>query len=190
MRAPRLQTVGRDRNAFVVESVFTCMRLLVTSDTHTDAPEDLPAPLIDAVEEVDAVLHAGDFTSLSVLGWFEDNATLHAVHGNADDADVRDALQRRTAFESDGVRICVVHGHNTANVAYEGAETGADIVVRGHTHTPSYKERGLPTLNPGSPIRPRGSPPSYAWLICEDGRYGGRVITLEGEVLLEFGEEL
>jgi predicted phosphodiesterase len=62
--------------------------------------------------------------------------------------------------------------------------------VRGHTHTPSYKERAVPVLNPGSLTRPRGSPPSYAWLTCEDGRYGGRIVTLDSEILVGFGEEL
>lgn len=166
------------------------MRLLVTSDTHLDSPEDLPVSLRGAVEKADAVAHAGDFTSRAVLRWFEERTTLHAVHGNADDAYVCDTLPRRTVFSTEGVRVCLVHGHDTADVAYEAAETGADIVVRGHSHTPSHKDRAVPSLNPGSPTRPRGSPPSYAWLACEDGRYRGRVVTHDGETLVEFGEEL
>jgi len=163
------------------------VRLLVTADTHAEGFDELP--LGDAVEEADAVVHAGDFTSRAVLEGFEERASLHAVYGNADASDVQEALPRRTVFEAEGVRVCVVHGHQAPDVAYEAAETGADIVVRGHTHTPLYRERTVPTLNPGSPTRPRGSSSSYyAWLVCEDGRYGGRVVSLGGETLVEFGD--
>jgi putative phosphoesterase len=172
---------------FVVAQTVSSMRLLVTSDTHlTDA--DIPEFLLDAVEEADAIVHAGDFESVDVLDRFEERAPLHAVHGNADDAAVRERLPRRTVFEADGVRVCVVHGHRTADVAYEAAETGANVVVRGHTHTPSYDERAVPTLNPGSPTRPRGAPPSYAWLVCRNGEFGGKVVTKEGEKLVGFGD--
>lgn len=167
------------------------MRLLVTSDTHARTVDDLPAPLVSAVDEADAVVHAGDVTSLEALEHLEDRTVLHAVHGNADSAEVREALPRRTVLEADGVRVCVVHGHDAFDVVYEAAETGAHLVVRGHTHTPLYNDRTVPVLNPGSPTRPRGSPSfHYAWLVCEDGRYGGRVVTLDGETLVEFGEEL
>jgi hypothetical protein len=166
------------------------MRLLVTSDTHLDSPEDIPETFVGAVEEAEAVMHAGDFSSRPILRWLDERTTLHAVHGNAYSAEVHEAVPRRKTFEADGARVCVVHGHDTANVAYEAAETGADIVVRGHTHTPSYKERAVPVLNPGSLTCPRGSPPSYAWLTCEDGRYGGRIVTLDGKILVGFGEEL
>jgi len=77
----------------------------------------------------------------------------------------------------------------TADTAYEAAETGADLVVRGHTHTPSYNDRTVPTLNPGSPTLPRSSPPSYAWLFCRDGEYAGRIVSLGGETLVDFGDE-
>lgn len=166
------------------------MRLLVTADTHADSFDDIPVPVVAAAEEADAVVHAGDFTTRAVLEGFEEIAPVHAAYGNADAPDVCDALPRRAVFEAEGVRVCVVHGHEAADVAYEAAETGADIVVRGHTHTPLYKERAVPILNPGSPTRPRGSSTSYyAWLVCENGRYGGRVVSLGGETLVEFGEE-
>jgi putative phosphoesterase len=161
------------------------MRLLVTSDTHLEGP-DVALPL----GEADAVVHAGDFTSAEVLNRFEENAPLHAVHGNADDGTVRAELPRRTTFEADGVRVCVLHGNRTPDVAYEAAETGADIVVRGHTHTPSYKDRVAAVLNPGSPTRPRNSPPSYAWLVCENGSFEGRIVSTGGDTLVEFGEKL
>lgn len=166
------------------------MRLLVTSDTHARTVEDLPSPLVSAADEADAVVHAGDVTSLEALQHFEDRTALHAVHGNADSAEVREALPRRTVVEADGVRVCVVHGHDPFDVTYEAAETGAHLVVHGHTHTPLYREHGVPSLNPGSPTRPRGSADfHYAWLVCEDGRYSGRVVTLEGETVFEFEEE-
>lgn len=167
------------------------MRVLVTSDTHARTPDDLPSSLLDEFDEADAVVHAGDVTSLEVLETLDAKADLHAVYGNADSAGVRDALPRRTVLEADGVRICVVHGHDAFDVAYEAAETGAHILVRGHTHTPLYNDRTVPVLNPGSPTRPRGSAAShYAWLVCEEGRYSGRVVTLDDETLVEFGEEL
>lgn len=166
------------------------MRILVTSDTHARTVDDIPDPIISAADEADAVVHAGDVTSIEALEHLRERAELHAVHGNADSAEVRDALPRRTVLEADGVRVCVVHGHDAFDVTYEAAETGAHLVVRGHTHTPLYREYGVPTLNPGSPTRPRGSAAfHYAWLVCDDGRYRGRVVTLDGETVFEFEEE-
>ncbi|MCX2818819.1 YfcE family phosphodiesterase [Haladaptatus sp. F3-133] len=162
-------------------------RLLVTSDTHLETA-DLPDALVTAVDESDAVVHAGDFETREVLNRFDEGAPLHAVHGNADTPAVRDALPRRKKFEYDGVRVCTVHGHRTPDVAYEAAEMGAHLVVRGHSHTPSYNETGVPTLNPGSPTRPRDAPPSYGWLVCDDGDFGGRVVSLDDETLIEFGD--
>jgi len=165
------------------------MRVVATSDTHLEGAEP-PGALADAVEEADTVVHAGDFESSDAYTWFDESATLHAVRGNADDEAVRDTLPLRTTFDADGVRVCVVHGHRTADVAYEAAETGADLVVRGHTHTPSFADRAVPTLNPGSPTRPRNAPPSYARLVCRDGSFGGRIVSLSGDKLASFGEEL
>jgi len=166
------------------------MRLLVTSDTHARKVDEVPDTLVSAVDEADAVVHAGDVTSVEALEYLEDSTVLHAVHGNADSAGVRDALPRRTVLEAEDVRVCVVHGHDSFDVTYEAAETGAHLVVRGHTHTPLYRRYGVPTLNPGSPTRPRGSAAfHYAWLVCEDGRYRGRIVTLDGETVFEFEEE-
>lgn len=162
------------------------MRVLVTSDTHTEDPDGLALP----IGEADAVVHAGDFVSRNAYDWFDEAVPLHAVHGNADDTNLHDTLPSRTTFEAEGVRIAVVHGHRHGSdeIGYLGAQEGTHLTVRGHTHTPSYKERGVPVLNPGSPTRPRGAPPSYAWLSVNNGRYGGVIVTTAGEVLEEFGE--
>lgn len=150
----------------------------MVSDTHLDEYED-----IVPIEEVDYVVHAGDFNTEEVYNTFDDvSEELIAVHGNADDESLKRRLPERRVFEVESLRVGVIHGHEVSSsqeLEYTAMETEVDLLVYGHSHTPSFSSRGVGLLNPGSPTRPRGSPPTYAEIVVEDNEYDGGVISLE-----------
>ncbi len=164
--------------------------LVVLSDTHSRAGHELAGRAAEAVAAADAVVHAGDFTSEAALDAFHDATDrLHAVHGNADDGAVRERLPTRRTVAYEGVRIAVTHkpeGGETG-MAMLGRERGADLVVFGHTHRPTFTDAGeVGLLNPGSHADPRGGPAAHAELRVEEGEVWGELRRRNGTVLREF----
>jgi len=106
--------------------------IAVLSDTHRRDGHGLTGRARTAVRKAETVVHAGDFTTLTTFEAFRDVAgRLEAVHGNRDDAELRDRLPARRTVEREGVRITLVHGHEHGERALSllGRAEGADIVV-------------------------------------------------------------
>lgn len=141
------------------------MRLLLVSDTHVPArARRLPADLLAAIDDADAVVHAGDWTDTATLDLLEERARrLIAVHGNNDGPDLRSRLPETARADLDGVRLGVVHETGPA----QGRERRCaerfpdlDVLVFGHSHIPwdTVAANGLRLLNPGSPTDRRRQP--------------------------------
>jgi putative phosphoesterase len=144
--------------------------LLLISDTHLPVrAKDLPAPVWAAVDEVDVVVHAGDWVSVDLLDALQDRAArLVGVHGNNDGAELRARLPEVARVELDGVRFAVVH--ETGQKAGReprcaAAYPDADVLVFGHSHIPwdTVAGTGLRLLNPGSPTDRRRQP-TFTWM--------------------------
>ncbi len=149
------------------------MRLLCLSDTHCEKLEDLPKKVVRLIEEVDAVIHAGDFTSLSLYEEIERKKEIFAVHGNADEEELKKLLPEETTFEVEGVRFGVVHKGNYLNefydLGYKAKELGVKVLVFGHIHRFVLQQFGdVIVLCPGSPTKPRLSVASCAVLKVEN----------------------
>ncbi|MEF8773487.1 MAG: metallophosphoesterase [Halobacteriales archaeon] len=163
--------------------------LVVVSDTHREQDPGLEGALPDAVRSADRVVHAGDFTTASVLDGFRAVADrLDAVHGNADSTAVRDRLPRERTLDYRGARIVVTHRP-------EGGETGlamlgrareADLVVFGHTHRPAVVEGDVTLVNPGSYADPRGNRPGYATLEPAERALRGAIRNRDGDPFERF----
>lgn len=142
--------------------------LVVLSDTHGRDAHELTDHLLEVVEEADRVVHAGDFTTETVVEAFRGVAPrLDAVHGNADDEVVRERLPAERVLEYAGTRVAVTHWKEGGETGLSlfGRSVGADLVVFGHTHRPGVVTGADPVLlNPGSHATPRGSRPGYAAL--------------------------
>lgn len=169
--------------------------IAVLSDTHSEDGHALAGRAREAVAAADAVVHAGDFTTETALDAFHDAADrLHAVHGNADRPAVRDRLPTARTVEVAGLRVAVTHRQDGGEMGLSlfGRERGADLVVSGHTHTPTVKPTEDTTLlNPGSHADPRGNPAAHAELRPTDGDSGvrGELRARDGRVLREFRVE-
>ncbi len=126
--------------------------------------KDLPAPVWDAVDTADVVIHAGDWVSTDLLDALEARAgRLVGVWGNNDGPALRARLPEVARVELDGVRFAVVHETGAAQGRERrcaAAHPDVDVLVFGHSHIPwdTTAPGGLRLLNPGSPTDRRRQP--------------------------------
>ncbi|MFD3270469.1 metallophosphoesterase family protein [Paenibacillus dendritiformis] len=151
------------------------MRIGIVSDTHMPhRGQKLPRALVKGLRGVDLILHAGDWTSPSVIPMFESLAPVNSVAGNNDGADIVKRFGRRKIIEAGGIRIGLVHGdgagRSTKDIAFHTFRNhGVDIIVFGHSHIPYMEEReGILLFNPGSPTDKRLQP-KYSYGLLDIG---------------------
>ena len=140
------------------------MRVAVISDTHIPrGPRVIPEACLDRCAAADAILHAGDFTSLDVLELLRGlGPPVHAIHGNVDSTAVRNVLPQTLQVDLAGATVAMVHDPGPSTGRAERLRRrfpDADAVVFGHTHMPEHAERdGFQIFNPGSPTERRRAP--------------------------------
>jgi putative phosphoesterase len=119
----------------------------------------------------DLILHAGDFSALSVLEQLRVlGPPVEAVYGNADEPALQALLPKELVVEVDGVRLGMKHSPGPA-AGREGRLlarfSGCGAVIFGHTHLPVVEQHdGIWLLNPGSPTERRRGP-FHAMLVLE-----------------------
>lgn len=164
------------------------MKIIAIADTHIkygSITEKLPFGLIELIKEADMVIHAGDFVTEQAFGELSGICRLEAVHGNMDEARLKELLPERKVIEIEGIRAGIVHEaalslQDTTGARYMAKEMGADLLVFGHIHRPIIYGSDVLLVCPGSPTYPRLSEPSVVELIVDEGRISGKVIALEG----------
>jgi putative phosphoesterase len=131
------------------------MRIAVLADTHTDKLEYLPEKIVDALSDVDLVIHAGDFTGIQLLADLKCLKEVKAVHGNMDSRQLKSVLPMKEIVEIEGKRIGITHGSG-APWGIEGRvrklfeSDRIDIIVYGHSHQRQNKViNGILFFNPG-----------------------------------------
>jgi putative phosphoesterase len=160
-------------------------RIGIISDTHIPkVASSLPRDLLNALEGMDLILHAGDLIEVSVIDELRSLAPVAAVSGNMDRPEVKSVLPRRRVLEVEGKLIGLTHGWGPPigierRVLSKFPE--ADVVVFGHTHKALVERRkGILLLNPGTPNDRRFSKHlSYAVLTIEDGELKPEIIQLD-----------
>ena len=137
------------------------MLIGLISDTHIpDRARIIPQNVIDAFNDVELILHAGDLTSLDVVEELEKIAPVMAVQGNMDRVNGINLPKAKT-LEVEGVKIGIAHGEvypraDTQQLVYLAKQLDVDILVSGHSHQPKIEQTdGVLLINPGSPIVPR-----------------------------------
>ena len=159
--------------------------MAVISDTHMPrGPRELPARCLELLRGADAILHAGDLITASVLRDLQAlGPPVHAVYGNVDDGLVRAALPERALVTLGGARVGMVHipGPRAGRLErLRRAFPDADAVVFGHTHMPEHEERdGFQIFNPGSPTERRRAPTRTMGIATvRDGAIGFELVHL------------
>jgi putative phosphoesterase len=163
------------------------MVLAVISDTHLPrGRRALPAACVERLRAADLVLHAGDLAAATVLDELEAlGPPVAAVHGNADDAQLRRRLPAQRVVEAGGARIAVLHDAGPAAgrlARLQRRFAGCDAVVFGHSHIPLHERdpaTGFQIFNPGSPTDRRRQPRHTMGL----ARAGDGAVTFELVVL-------
>ncbi|MEU8222544.1 metallophosphoesterase [Kribbella sp. NPDC048915] len=154
------------------------MRLVLISDTHLPVrAKKLPAPVWEAVDDADVVIHAGDWVSVDLLDELESRAArLIGCWGNNDGPELRARLPEVARVTLEGLELAVVHETGPAQgreTRCEAAYPGLDLLVFGHSHIPwdTTTPGGLRLLNPGSPTDRRRQPYcTYQTATITDGR--------------------
>jgi len=137
------------------------MRIGIVSDTHLPrGSRRIPAACLERLASSDLIVHTGDFSSIAAL---EELLALGppvaAIHGNVDEAAVRDRLPPERTVELEGARIGLVHDAGPARgrlARMRRRFPAADAVIFGHSHIPLHEGDGeLQIFNPGSPTERR-----------------------------------
>ena len=115
----------------------------VISDTHGL----LRAEAVEALRDVDLILHAGDIGGPEILLELEKIAPVTAVRGNNDKGAWADDIPDRQTIEAAAVSIYMLHDLKELGAVAAGPR----VVVAGHSHKPVIEERnGVLHVNPGS----------------------------------------
>jgi putative phosphoesterase len=144
----------------------------VISDTHLPrGARRIPEACLARLRAAELILHAGDVVAESVLDELEElGPPVHAVHGNMDDAALRERLPHTLVVEAGGARIGLVHDpgpHAGREERLARRFPGCDAVVYGHTHQPQVARAGdVWILNPSSPTERRRAP-THTMLVLE-----------------------
>ncbi len=141
------------------------MLAAIISDTHLPrGTRALPASCIERLRAADLIIHAGDLSSMAVLEQLRGYGEVAAVHGNADEADVRELLPARLELELAGVTVIVTHNGGPRDGRLQRLHARfpcAGAVIFGHSHIPLHESSAagaFQIFNPGSATDRRRQP--------------------------------
>ena len=118
------------------------VKIGIISDTHNLLRKEV----LEALQDCELILHAGDISRQEILDQLERIAPVRVVRGN-NDRDWAEHIPMLLDFDIHGLRICMTH--KKKDLPQNCAEY--DLVVCGHTHRYEEKKVGATLyLNPGS----------------------------------------
>ena len=150
------------------------MKVLIVSDTHK-SHRNLEK-IIEREQPFQMLIHLGDVEGGEDYIETLADCPVHIVRGNND---FFSELPGEQEFFIEGRHIFATHGHyygvsmGKERLKAEARGRGADIVMYGHTHKPSFEQKdGLTVLNPGSLSFPRQEGRKGSYMLMEIGADG------------------
>ena len=134
------------------------MHVGIVSDTHDNLDSVEAAVATFEAEDVDAVVHCGDFVAPFSVTPFDGDWAFHAVRGNNDgEWAVQSTVEDFGTYHGemgeltlDGAEVAVYHGTSGAIVDALVDCGRYEYVLHGHTHERGTDERdGAVRINPG-----------------------------------------
>ena len=153
------------------------LRVGLISDTHGLLRPEAMAFLRGS----DFIVHAGDIGNAAVLTELAAIAPVTAVRGNNDKGPWAETVRETEVLQVGQVCIYVVH--DIAELDRDPVAAGFHVVVSGHSHKPSVKEReGVLYVNPGSSGPRRFKLPlAVAELLVNGNSVRAKVVELDVE---------
>jgi putative phosphoesterase len=145
--------------------------IAVVSDTHMPkGKRRLPGECVEKIRAAEAVIHAGDFSTVALLSELEALCpVVLGVYGNVDEPALWQRLPETLAVEVGGRKVAVVHDAGPKQGRLRRLRRRfpeADAVVFGHSHLPLHEEEGgFQIFNPGSPTERRRAPQASMGLL-------------------------
>lgn len=150
------------------------MRIAVLADTHWKGSDAVPERVLDRLDGVDVIIHAGDLKCERVLeNLANGDRKVLAVRGDSFELDLA-ALPDVRVEDLNGFKVGIAHNIGNLNQWSAYAKKPQDIfgetvdcVVFGHTHHPFFDViHGVPFINPGSATDQdhSGAPGTFALL--------------------------
>lgn len=134
------------------------MRVAVLADTHWKGSDSIPDQVLDLLDGVDVVIHAGDIKCQHVLADLgKGDRQVLAVRGDSFDLDLSELPDTRVE-ELNGYKVGIAHDIGGISQWTSFARKPEDVfgervdaVVFGHTHHPFFDViHGVRFINPGS----------------------------------------
>ena len=157
------------------------MLIGVVSDTHGYLNPRVP----ELLQGVDHILHAGDIGDGGIVEALAEIAPVTVVRGNNDRTGPESLYPEEVSLKLEGFNFYLTHivkvpkspGHPSMQPY---SDTGADVVVFGHSHIAFQQELGnILFFNPGAAGKRRFKVvPSIGFLELADGRVDGKIISL------------
>ncbi len=126
----------------------------VLSDTHFPESGEFPQQVLEAMKEMDVIIHLGDFCNLETYLELQQIAPVIAVHGNCESAELRTQLPEKKKIEINGKTFGLVHGwgpRKNLEKRVTKVFDDVDVILFGHSHVPIWTEvEGQTVFNPGS----------------------------------------
>lgn len=161
------------------------MRIGIISDTHIPKmAKDIPKAVYNEFENVDLILHAGDFVEADFLKKLKDFKKIIGVYGNLDSSEVTNILKAKEIIEAGGFRIGLIHGWGaseglTERIRMEFKDEKIDCIVFGHSHSPfNETKNGILFFNPGSPTDKIFAPYNSYGLLEITDKIVGKIVKL------------
>jgi uncharacterized protein len=121
------------------------LRVGLISDTHGL----LRPQAVSFLEGSDLIVHGGDICDAAILTALAAIAPVVAVRGNNDHGTWAERLRESELFRVGDAFVYAIH--DLAAIDIEPRAAGVQVVVSGHSHTPSVRHReGVLYVNPGS----------------------------------------
>jgi putative phosphoesterase len=161
------------------------VKLGVLSDSHINKISDLPKKIIDLLEDVDLVIHAGDYDNKELIDNLRNFKNFKGVHGNMDSKEIKNELPSKLIFEINHFKIGVTHPQEGGSPF--GIENRLkkkfnklDLIIFGHTHAPKNEIIDeILYFNPGSATGKWPASHKTFGIIEIDEKIKGKIIKLD-----------
>jgi len=162
------------------------MKIGVIADTHiSDRTSKLPDEVLNALKDVDLIIHAGDLVDLRVLDILRQlSKEVKAVYGNMDPIQVREKLPVKQVISIGKHRVGVMHGYGNPRMlldvlAKEFKSDNVNLIIFGHSHEPLNLKKGdCLFFNPGSPTDKVFAPYNSFGIIEINDKIEARIIRI------------